>query len=115
MTVAFAPAILRTLSLCCALGTGFAVTKSAAAGDTGFTQVKVLGRDWRVGPSEAFPGQYEATRLNPELVPFRPPAIIGARQAARAFRAATGCQLERDTLKRTISGTYIGTLRCPSQ
>ncbi len=115
MTVAFAPAILRTFCFVCALGAGLSAAKPVAAKDTVSTQVRILGRDWQVAPSETFPGRYEATRLNTELIPFRPPAFIGARQAARAFRAATGCQLKRDTLVRTISGTYIGALHCPSK
>jgi|GEM_PF-3479772 hypothetical protein len=114
MTVAFAPAILRTFCLCCALGTGISAASPIVAAEHAPKKVTVLGRDWHVVPSESHPGRYEATRLNHELAPFRPPAMIGARQAARAFRAATGCQLKRNSLVKTISGTYIGALRCPS-
>ena len=95
------------------IGAGLAVTGTAYAGDSGYSRVKILGREWPVGPSETFPGRFEATRLNRELLPFRSPAMISARQAARAFRAATGCHLKRETLTRTISGTYIGSLSCP--
>lgn len=88
-------------------------------------QVSVLGRNWVVAPVEAMEktafkapvqapaGYYQATRLNTELLPFRAPAILSARQAVRAFRAATGCTPDLDSLYRSISGTYYAALTCP--
>lgn len=86
-------------------------------------QVSVLGRNWVVAPvdtkkkapAQAPAGYYQATRLNTELLPFRGPALLSARQAVRAFRAATGCSPNLDSLYRSISGTYYAALTCPAR
>ena len=76
------------------------------------TQVTVLGRDWVVAPVEDMAGRYNATRLNREHLPFRPPAVLTARQAVRALRAATGCSVNLDTMVRDITGTYYAQMIC---
>ncbi|MEX0301507.1 MAG: hypothetical protein AB3N24_03705 [Leisingera sp.] len=76
------------------------------------TKVTVLGRDWVVAPVEDTPHRYSATRLNLEHLPFRPPAVLTARQAVRALRNATGCSVNLDTLVRSISGTYYAQMIC---
>lgn len=76
-------------------------------------QVTVLGRNWIVAPAEEAPGFHHATRLNSELQPFRPPAVLSVRQALRAYRGATGCSANLDTIYRSISGSYYATLICP--
>lgn len=76
-------------------------------------QVTVFGRTWIVGPADEAPGRYRATRLNPELDPFRPPAMLDVRQAVRAYKAATGCSANIDTIFRSISGSYYAVLICP--
>jgi len=87
---------------------------AASAKDTAETKsVSVLGRTWHVSPAEEAPGFYRATRLNTELLPKRPPAVLSVRQAIRAFHSATGCSANRDTLYRDISGSYFATLICP--
>ncbi|WP_085979712.1 hypothetical protein [Roseobacter sp. SK209-2-6] len=77
--------------------------------------VTVFERVWHVRGSEVFPGYHQATRQNAELLPFRGPPILSAKQATRAFRAATGCRVKLDTLIRTISGSYHAVLICPSR
>jgi hypothetical protein len=76
-------------------------------------QVTVLGRAWVVEPAKEAPGFYRATRLNSEMAPFRPPAVLSVRQAIRAIKGATGCSANLDTIYRTISGSYYATLICP--
>ena len=76
-------------------------------------QVTVLGRDWVVTPVEDTPGQFRARRLNVELIPFRAPAMIGSRQATRAFKAATGCSANIDTMVKSIDGSYYAQMICP--
>ena len=76
-------------------------------------QVTVLGRDWVVTAVKDAPGRFRAKRLNVELIPFRPPAMIGARQATRAFKAATGCSANVDTMVKSIDGSYYAQMICP--
>lgn len=75
-------------------------------------QVTVLGRDWLVAPVADVAGRYSATRMNLEHKAFRPPAVLTARQAARAMRAATGCSVNLDTMQRDITGTYYAQMIC---
>lgn len=103
---------LATL-LCTALLATNLPTVSTALDDGVAKQVTVLGRDWVVSTAEEAPGFYRATRLNTELLPFRPPAVLSVRQALKAFHLATGCSASRDTIYRRISGSYYATLICP--
>ncbi|MEK0162511.1 hypothetical protein VWX35_12660 [Phaeobacter sp. A36a-5a] len=85
------------------------------------TVVNVLGRSWHVAPevtdtgrnTGSATGRYMAQRQNAELQPFRPPAVLTARQAVRAFHAATGCRVRVETMVRSINGTYFARLACP--
>ena len=92
-----------------------AAKEAAAAGKPEIKEVTVLQRIWHVSLSQDHPGYYKATRRNDEMLPFRGPAVLSARQAARAFRAATGCRAKADTMFRTISGNYYAKLICPSR
>ncbi|MFV1601042.1 MULTISPECIES: hypothetical protein [unclassified Phaeobacter] len=84
------------------------------------TVVNVLGRSWHVAPevtdtgrnTGSATGRYMAQRQNAELQPFRPPAVLTARQAVRAFHAATGCRARVETMVRSINGTYFAQLAC---
>jgi hypothetical protein len=78
-------------------------------------EVTVLGRNWVVAPAEQAPGLHRAVRLNETQQPFRPPAVLSARQAVRAFHRATGCSANLDTLYRDITGAYFARLICPRQ
>ncbi|NRB19504.1 MAG: hypothetical protein HRU33_18580 [Rhodobacteraceae bacterium] len=89
------------------------MTPLAQAKETEAKQVTVLGRIWLVTPIEDAPGRFRATRLNEELLPFRPPAMIGSRQASRAFKAATGCSANIDTMVKSIDGSYAAQMICP--
>ncbi|CUH87535.1 hypothetical protein PH5382_01464 [Phaeobacter sp. CECT 5382] len=100
------------LALCACLMTPLAAPQ-AAAKEGDITQVTVLGRIWHVSPVAETPGLYRANRQNAELLPFRPPAVLSVRQAIRAFRGATGCSVNLDSMYRTISGPYYATLICP--
>jgi len=93
-------------ALCAALA-----APASAKGVEG-TQVTVLGRNWVVAPVADTPHRYSATRLNLEHLPFRPPAVLTARQAVRALRAATGCSVNLDTMVRDITGTYYAQMIC---
>lgn len=75
-------------------------------------QVTVLGRQWQVRPSKKHPGYAKATRLNPNSVPYLPPAMIGTRQAIRAYSAATGCSAQIDSMFKSIDGDYFTRLIC---
>ncbi|MEX5565176.1 hypothetical protein SM764_17285 [Pseudophaeobacter sp. 1A16562] len=130
MTFAFAPArtlarlvfsrrtAVPTLALCALFGVGLmslhATTATAGEKVLG-SQVTVLGRTWIVSPAGDDTGRYRAERLNRKLEAFRPPAMISARQAARAYKAATGCTVRRDSMLRTISGVYYADLVCRSR
>ena len=105
------------LSMTAALGAAM-LPGSAHAADREAKQVTVYGRQWIVTPTKSalkgkHPGQYRATRLNTELLPFRPPAVLSARQAAEAFQAATGCRPGENRMVRSISGDYYTTMTCP--
>lgn len=89
-----------------------ALAPAATAKDVEGTRVSVLGRDWVVAKVDEAPGRYSATRLNLEHRPFRPPAVLSARQAARALQAATGCSANLDTMVRDITGTYYAQMIC---
>lgn len=99
------------LALACTLMPIASQAKDSAADK----QVTVLGRSWVVGPTEQPAEFYRATRLNTELYPKRPPAVLSARQAVRAFHRATGCSANLDTLYRDITGTYFAALICPQK
>lgn len=99
-------------ALCAALISASFPTGTIALEDGLTKQVTVLGRDWIVGPAEEDPGLHKATRLNAEMLPFRPPAVLTARQALRAFRSATGCSANLDTFYRSINGSYYAVLIC---
>ena len=114
MALSFAPARPAAVALCAALVLATLAERSPAADASG-TMVEVHGRNWLVAPLEDGSGHYKAERLNRAMLPFRQPALLSARQASRAFRAATGCSIQRDSLIRTISGVYIAALRCPPQ
>jgi hypothetical protein len=103
----------RATALCAALMLATLPLASAALETEEAKQVTVLGRDWIVEPAKEAPGFYRATRLNNEVEPFRPPAILSVRQAIRAIKGATGCSANLDTIYRTISGAYYATLICP--
>ena len=90
-----------------------AMTPMAQATEIKAKQVTVLGRNWVVTPVKDAPGRFRATRLNVELLPFRPSAMIGARQATRAFKAATGCSANIDTMVKSIDGSYYARMICP--
>ncbi len=77
-------------------------------------QVNVLGRDWLVWSSSRVPGEHVARRQNVELLPFRAPSLLTVRQAMRAYRGATGCTANYDTMYRTDNGDYHSTLICPN-
>jgi len=94
------------------LAIGLALTPLAQAKEVVGKQVTVLGRNWIVTAVEDAPGRYRAERQNLELIPFRPPAMIGSRQAARAFKAATGCSANIDTMIRSIDGSYFAQMIC---
>lgn len=102
-----------TLGLCLTLATCLMPTGSGAKEASAEKHVTVLGRNWVVAPAEQAPGLYRAVRLNTELQPNRPPAVLSARQAVRAFRKATGCSANLDSLYRDITGAYFATLICP--
>lgn len=111
-------ALRRTASLCLTLTAGLALvaclmplTAMAKEADTA-KQVTVLGRTWVVAPVPETTGLYRATRLNTELMPYRPPAVLSARQALRAFHSATGCTPIRNSFYRDITGAYFTTLDC---
>ena len=104
--------MLKQLSLAAALG--LALTPLAQAKEILGIQVSVLGRNWLVTAVEDAPGWYRAERLNAELIPFRPPAMIGSRQAARGLKAATGCSANIDSMLRTIDGVYYARMICPN-
>ncbi len=103
----------RATALCAALVLATLPQASAALETAEAKQVTVLGRAWIVEPAEEAPGFYRATRLNNEMEPFRPPAVLSVRQAIRAIKGATGCSANLDTIYRTISGSYYATLICP--
>jgi hypothetical protein len=107
LTTALAAALCLTLATCL-MPTGSVANEAPAA-----KQVTVLGRNWVVAPVEQSPGLYRAVRLNTELLPKRPPAVLSARQAIRAFRRATGCRANLNALYRDITGAYFATLICP--
>ncbi|ANP38710.1 hypothetical protein JL2886_03841 [Phaeobacter gallaeciensis] len=130
MTFAFAPArtlarlvfsrrtTAPALALCATLGAGMLTlppTPAAAGEKVQGSQVTILGRTWIVSPVGDGTGRYRAERLNRKLEAFRPPAMISARQAARAYKAATGCTVRRDSMLRTISGVYYADLVCRSR
>jgi len=102
-----------TAALCLLLTSALMPLATAAKEAEAAKQVTVLGRSWVVAPAAQMPGFHRATRLNAELLPKRPPAVLSARQAVRAFRSATGCNANLDTLYRDITGTYFATLACP--
>lgn len=102
--------MMKQMVLAAALGAAFA--PALAAKEVAGTMVSVLGRDWLVAPVADHPQRYSATRMNLEHLPFRPPAVLSARQAVRAIRAATGCSVNLDTMLRTISGTYYAQVIC---
>ena len=102
-----------TAALCLLLASCLMPVTTAAKEAEAAKQVTVLGRTWVVAPEEQSAGFYRATRLNTELLPSRPPAVLSARQAVRAFRNATGCSANLDTLYRDITGAYFATLICP--
>lgn len=102
-------------ALCLALVGGLMPMATQAKDSAADKQVTVLGRSWIVAPAEEAPGFYRATRLNTELYPKRPPAVLSARQAVRAFHRATGCSANLDTLYRDITGTYFAALICPQK
>ncbi|WP_122073329.1 hypothetical protein [Pseudophaeobacter sp. EL27] len=102
-----------TAALCLLLTCALMPMATAAKEAEAAKQVTVLGRTWVVAPAAEAPGFYHATRLNVELLPERPPAVLSARQAVRAFRHATGCSANLDTLYRDITGTYFASLICP--
>ncbi|MEP2715312.1 hypothetical protein [Pseudophaeobacter sp.] len=104
---------MATKALCLALMTSLMPLAAAAKDAEEAKQVSVLGRTWVVAPAEEAPGFHRATRLNTEMLPFRPPAVLSVRQAIRAFRGATGCSANIDTIYRDISGDYFATLICP--
>ncbi|OUS33335.1 hypothetical protein A9Q94_19805 [Rhodobacterales bacterium 56_14_T64] len=104
--------MMKQLTLATALG--LALTPLAQAKGVAGKQVTVLGRNWIVTAVEDVPGRYRAERLNVELLPFRPPAMIGSRQAARAFKAATGCSANIDTMVQSIDGSYFAQMICPN-
>ncbi|WP_264212675.1 hypothetical protein [Leisingera thetidis] len=89
-----------------------ALAPPVTAKDVEGTRVTVLGRDWLVAPVEGTPQRYSATRMNLEHLAFRPPAVLTARQAVRAMRAATGCSVNLDTMVRNITGTYYAQVIC---
>lgn len=97
-----------------ALAAAFGAVMAAPLGAEAPTakQVTVLGRDWLVAPVETVDGRYSATRMNLEHKAFRPPAVLSARQAARALRAATGCSVNLDSMQRNITGTYYAQMIC---
>lgn len=102
-----------TAALCLLLTSALMPMATAAKEAEAAKQVTVLGRTWVVAPAAKAPGFHHATRLNVELLPERPPAVLSARQAVRAFRHATGCSANLDTLYRDITGTYFAALICP--
>ncbi|OIQ44862.1 MAG: hypothetical protein BM558_06100 [Roseobacter sp. MedPE-SW] len=102
-------------ALCLSVASGLMPITTQAKDLEADKQVTVLGRSWVVAPTEEVPGFYSATRLNTELRPKRPPAVLSARQAVRAFHRATGCSANLDTLYRDITGTYFSALICPHQ
>ncbi|MVO16003.1 hypothetical protein [Parasedimentitalea huanghaiensis] len=104
--------MLKHLTLAATLG--LALTPLAQAKEAPGKHVTVLGRNWVVTAVEDAPGRYRAERLNVELIPFRPPAMIGSRQAVRAFKAATGCSANIDTLVQSIDGSYSAQMICPN-
>ncbi|AHD10685.1 hypothetical protein [Phaeobacter gallaeciensis] len=126
------PGYLRTyavrrvcgLALAIALGPAFLPLPTAAgAGSDPAVQVsvvQVLGRSWHVAPvvenhsedGRLSSGRYMAQRQNAEFDPLRPPAVLTAKQAVRAFYAATGCRARIDTMVRSINGTYFADLVC---
>ncbi|UWQ29538.1 hypothetical protein [Leisingera sp. M523] len=89
-----------------------ALAPAASATDAEGTMVTVLGRDWAVFPVADTPGRYSATRMNLEHLPFRPPAVLTARQAVQALRTATGCSVNMDTMVRSINSTYYAHVIC---
>ena len=109
------PTSKRPLSLVAALAVTLAssLMPQAVTAQEEAKQVTVLGRNWVVAPAEQAPGFHRAIRLNEALLPHRPPAVLSARQAVRAFRGATGCSANIDTLYRDITGAYYATLICP--
>ncbi|MQY42223.1 hypothetical protein GG681_06185 [Epibacterium sp. SM1969] len=76
-------------------------------------QVTILGRDWLVWPSQVVAGEVVARRQNLELLPERAPSLLTVRQAMRAYRGATGCTANYDTMYRTDNGDYHAALICP--
>ncbi|UWR49655.1 hypothetical protein K4F87_02585 [Phaeobacter inhibens] len=112
------------LALMAALGPAMLTLPTAAgAGSDPTAQVsvvQVLGRSWHVAPMAEMQsesgrlssGRYMAQRQNAELDPLRPPAVLTAKQAVRAFYAATGCRARIDTMVRSINGTYFADLVC---
>ena len=103
--------MLKRVILAATLAT--TMTPMAQAKEVDGKQVTVLGRNWVVTPVKDAPGRFRATRLNVELLPFRPPAMIGVRQATRAFKAATGCSANVDTMVKSIDGSYYAQMICP--
>ena len=106
---------IQARALCAAVMLAALPISSNALGAAEPKQVTVLGRNWVVEPAEEAPGYYRATRLNREMAPFRPPAVLSVRQAIRAIKGATGCSANLDTIYRTISGSYYATLICPQK
>ena len=104
--------MLKQMTLAAALG--LALTPIAQAKGIEGKQVTVLGRNWIVTAVEDVPGRYRAERLNLELLPFRSPAMIGSRQAARALKAATGCSANLDSMVQSIDGSYFAQMICPN-
>lgn len=104
--------MLKQMTLAIVLG--LALAPLAQAKGIEGKQVTVLGRNWIVTAVEDAPGRYRAQRQNVELIPFRPPAVIGVRQATRAFQAATGCSANIDTMVQSIDGSYFAQMICPN-
>lgn len=104
--------MLKHLTLTTVLG--LLLAPMAQAKDPVGQQVTVLGRDWIITAVKDTPGRYRAERLNVELLPFRQPAMIGSRQAARALKAATGCSANTDTMVGSIDGSYSAQVICPN-
>ncbi len=75
--------------------------------------VNILGRDWLIWSSSTVAGEHVARRQNIELLPKRAPSLLTVRQAMRAYRGATGCSANFDTMYRTDNGDYHATLICP--
>lgn len=99
-----------------AVALGFIVFASGAQAEKTTAETKqviILGRDWLVWPSRLVEGEVVARRQNLELLPERAPSLLTVRQAMRAYRSATGCTANYDTMYRTDNGDYHAVLICP--